>query len=161
MGIDLDNACRPIPRGRTLYRSLEATASPGACKRHSVQVFVQEFGIAGAVAGAPGTTLGGVGGPAADLSDYFSDCFRDRLSRLDAVLGELEALNLKGMTHLPVRLGNQLIEFGVDDPYDKTVTDLIDRVFELEEPLLSMVKSRPRSVPRARRNARRLRDRST
>ncbi len=111
-----------------------------------MQVFVQEFGVAGAVAGAPGTTLGGVGGPAADLSDYFSDYFRDRLSRLDAVLDELEGLNLRGMTHLPVRLGNQLIEFGIDDPYDKTVTDLIDRVFELEEPLLSMVKSRPRSA---------------
>ena len=122
-----------------------------------MQVLVQEFGVAGGVADAPGPTLGRVGGTAADLSDSV----RERLSRLDAVLGELEALNLKGMTHLPVRLGNQLIEFGVDDPYDKTVTDLIDRVFELEEPLLSMVKSRPRSVPRARRNARRLRDRST
>ena len=122
-----------------------------------MQVFVQEFGIVGAVAGAPGTTLGGVGGPAADLNDYV----RDLLSRLDAVLDELEGLNLRGMTHLPVRLGNQLIEFGIDDPYDKTVTDLIDRVFELEEPLLSMVRLRPRPARRAHRNAGRLPGRST
>lgn len=92
------------------------------------------------------------GSTGADLGNYV----RDRLSHLDAVLDELEGLNLRGMTHLPVRLGNQLIELGIDDPYDRTVTELIDRVFELEEPLLSLVRSRPRSVRRAHRGAGRL-----
>ena len=121
-----------------------------------MQVFVEEFRVAGVAPGASGSSLREVGDTA-----KLSDSARDRLSRLDAMLDELEDLNLRGMTHLPVRLGNQLIEFGIDDPYDSTVTDVIDQIFELEEPLLSMVRSRPRPARRTFRDAGRKPGRAT
>jgi hypothetical protein len=64
---------------------------------------------------------------------------RERLYELDARLGELEELNLRGMRYLPIRVGTALIDVGISDPYSSSISALIDRVFELEEPLLRKV----------------------
>ena len=64
---------------------------------------------------------------------------RDRLYELDARLEELEELNLRGRTYLPVRVGTALIDLGISDPYAASISELIDRIFELEEPLLRKV----------------------
>jgi len=66
---------------------------------------------------------------------------RDRLRQLDSILDDLEDLNLREMANIPVRLGSALIGFGIDDPYLHSITELIDRVFELQEPVLAAVRS--------------------
>jgi hypothetical protein len=66
---------------------------------------------------------------------------RDRLRQLDSVLDDLEDLNLGDLTEIPVRIANALIDLGVDDPYVHSITELIDRVFELQEPVLAAVRS--------------------
>ena len=66
---------------------------------------------------------------------------RDRLRQLDALLEDLEDLNLQDMAHVPVRIGSALMDLGVDDPYTLTITELIDRVFDLQEPVLVAVRS--------------------
>jgi hypothetical protein len=66
---------------------------------------------------------------------------RERLRRLDSVLDDLEDLNLSDLSEIPVRIGDALIDLGVDDPYLHSITELIDRVFELQEPVLAAVRS--------------------
>lgn len=66
---------------------------------------------------------------------------RDRLLQLDGLLDDLEDLNLRDLVDLPVRIGSALMDLGVDDPYLLTVTELIDRVFDLQEPVLAAVRS--------------------
>ena len=66
---------------------------------------------------------------------------RDRLRQLDGLLEDLEDLNLRDLVDLPVRIGSALMDLGVDDPYLLTVTELIDRVFDLQEPVLAAVRS--------------------
>jgi hypothetical protein len=65
----------------------------------------------------------------------------DRLRQLDAVLDDLEDLNLRDLANLPVRVGSALMDLGIDDPYIHSITELIDRVFELQEPVLAAVRS--------------------
>jgi hypothetical protein len=72
--------------------------------------------------------------------DSIDDTARFRLRRLDALLDALEELNLSDRSFVPVRLGTALEDFGVPDPYSRSVTELIDRVFELQEPLLSCIR---------------------
>jgi hypothetical protein len=64
---------------------------------------------------------------------------RERLYELDARLEELEELNLRGLTYLPLRVGTALIDIGIRDPYSSSISELIDLIFELEEPLLRKV----------------------
>jgi hypothetical protein len=66
---------------------------------------------------------------------------RDRLHQLDALLDDLEDLNLNDMGDLPVRIGTTLMDLGVDDAYTLSITALIDRVFDLQEPVLAAVRS--------------------
>ena len=66
---------------------------------------------------------------------------RDRLRQLDSILDDLEDLNLGDLTEIPVRIANALIDLGVDEPYLHSITELIDRVFELQEPVLAAVRS--------------------
>jgi hypothetical protein len=72
--------------------------------------------------------------------DSIDDTARFRLRRLDAILDALEELNLSDGSFLPVRVGTALEDFGVRDPYSHSVTELIDRVFELQEPLLTYIR---------------------
>jgi len=65
-----------------------------------------------------------------------------RLRRIDALLDQLETLNLFDSRQLPERLVAQLEHLGIDDPSASSVTGLIDRVFELEEPLLALIHGR-------------------
>jgi hypothetical protein len=66
---------------------------------------------------------------------------RSRLRELDRLLDDLEDLNLNDMTHLPIRIGCDLQDLGITDPYRKSISDLIDRVFELQEPLLQTLRA--------------------
>ena len=75
----------------------------------------------------------------------FDDVARVRLWRLDRLLDQLEELNLRDRTRVSNRVGRTLEDIGVDNPYSRTVTELMDRVFELQEPLLKVI------GPRARR----------
>jgi hypothetical protein len=59
-----------------------------------------------------------------------------RLRQLDAMLDALEDLNLNGMRFLPVRVGSALIDLGIENPYRWSITQLIDKVLELQQPLL-------------------------
>ena len=71
------------------------------------------------------------------------DLARRRLRRIDTLLEQLENLNLFDCGHLPERLVVQLEHLGIDDPYASTITGLIERVFELEQPLLELIHGRP------------------
>ena len=68
---------------------------------------------------------------------------RAKLQQLDALLDGLEDLNLRDIVEVPVRLGSALIDLGVENPYTQSVNDLIERVFELQEPILAAVRARP------------------
>jgi hypothetical protein len=73
----------------------------------------------------------------------FEETPRHRLRRLDFLLEELEDLNLRDMSNLPVRVGSALQRFGVEDPYRRSIPELIDRVFDLQEPVLAMLRPGP------------------
>ena len=75
-----------------------------------------------------------------------ADAPRYRLRRLDFLLEELEDLNLRDMTQLPIRVGSALQKVGVSDPYGWSIPDLLDRIFELQEPVLAIL--RQRTIPR-------------
>ena len=72
--------------------------------------------------------------------DSIDGTARFRLRRLDALLDALEELNLSDRRFLPVRVGSALEDCGVRDPYSHSVTELIDRVFEMQEPLLNLIR---------------------
>lgn len=74
----------------------------------------------------------------------FDDFARHRLRRLDSLLDQLEALNLAEITPLPRRIATALQNAGVESPAERTVTELIDRVFDLQEPILKLMASRGR-----------------
>lgn len=67
---------------------------------------------------------------------------RSRLRQLDAALDDLEDLNLREVVEIPPRVGNALVDLGVDDPYAQSVNELIERVFQLQEPVLAAVRLR-------------------
>ena len=71
---------------------------------------------------------------------YPKEAPRTRLRKLDRLLDDLEDLNLAEMTHLPIRVGSDLQGFGVSDPYRRTISELIDQVFELQVPLLQALR---------------------
>jgi hypothetical protein len=66
---------------------------------------------------------------------------RSRLYRLDLLLNELEALNLADSTLLPQEVAADLQDAGVQRPAERSVTELIDQVFELQEPILALIAS--------------------
>ena len=72
---------------------------------------------------------------------------RRRLRRIDALLDQLETLNHFESRRLPERLVAQLEHLGIDDPSASSVSGLIDRVFELEEPLLALIHARAFEPP--------------
>jgi hypothetical protein len=78
---------------------------------------------------------------------YPTEAPRALLRKLDRLLSDLEDLNLNEMTHLPIRVGSDLQGLGVSDPYRRSIPDLIDRVFELQEPVLQALRGH-RGTPR-------------
>ena len=73
-----------------------------------------------------------------------------RLRRLDDVLEALEQLNLHDQTELPDFLRIRLLEIGVETPDRFTVTQLIEKVWAIQQPYLVKV-----VVERRRRRRRR------
>jgi hypothetical protein len=69
---------------------------------------------------------------------------RRQLRRLDGLLDALEELNLNDMTCVPTRVGGDLQHYGVADPYRLSIPELIDKVFELQQPLLERLRSHSR-----------------
>ncbi len=78
----------------------------------------------------------------ADPLEDATESPRYRLRRLDFLLEELEDLIFRDMTQLPVRVGSALQRVGVSDPYRWSITDLLDRIFELQEPILAVLRQR-------------------
>ncbi len=75
---------------------------------------------------------------------------RNRLRRLDDVLEALEQLNLHDRTDLPDPLRSRLVELGIEQPDRFTVTQLIEKVWAIQQPYLVKV-----VVERRRRRRRR------
>jgi len=75
---------------------------------------------------------------------------RNNLRRLDDVLEALEQLNLHDQTELPDALARRLVELGIKDPYDQSITQLIEKVWGIQQPYLVKV-----VVERRRRRRRR------
>ena len=67
---------------------------------------------------------------------------RFELHRLDIILSELEALNLKDHRAVPPQLGDRLRRAGVGYPRGATVTEVIDLVFRAQERYLHTSDSR-------------------
>jgi hypothetical protein len=76
---------------------------------------------------------------------------RVELQILDGVLDELEQLNLHEMTSIPSRVGGRLERLGVADPYGCSIAELIDRVFDLQEPVLQRLRAHSARPAPARR----------
>jgi hypothetical protein len=72
------------------------------------------------------------------------DRARLRLRRLDHLLDQLEELNLRDEVQVSPPVAYALETEGVDDPYVFSVTDLINRVFDIQEPLLALIRDRSR-----------------
>jgi hypothetical protein len=75
---------------------------------------------------------------------------RLRLRRLDDVLEALEQLNLHDQTELPEALHIRLLEIGIETPEKFTITQLIEKVWAIQQPFLVKV-----VVERRRRRRRR------
>jgi hypothetical protein len=60
---------------------------------------------------------------------------REKLRDLDDILDALEQLNLRDASTLPEALRGRLRKIGVD-PAKRTVTELIEKVWELQEQFL-------------------------
>ena len=71
---------------------------------------------------------------------------RRQLRILDRLLDELEDLNLNGMTCVPTRVGGDLQRNGVDDPYRWSISELIDKVFDLQQPVLERLRTDSRTA---------------
>ena len=73
---------------------------------------------------------------------YWDDRPRLRLRRLDGLLGQLEELNLRDAVRVSRSIATALESEGVDNPQAFSITDLIDRVFDIQEPLLRSIRER-------------------
>jgi hypothetical protein len=78
---------------------------------------------------------------------------RRQLRRLDDILEALEQMNLCDKTILTQPLADELRGRGIESPHRYTVTELIEKVWELQQPYLIV-------VPVERRRRRRRFDRA-
>ena len=67
---------------------------------------------------------------------------RLRLRRLDSLLDQLEELNLHDELQVSPSVASALEHEGVENPAAVSITDLIDRVFDIQEPLLRLLRDR-------------------
>lgn len=75
---------------------------------------------------------------------------RQQLRRLDDVLEALEQMNLHDQRELPDFLAARLVEIGIEKPHQHSVTQLIEKVWAVQQPYLVKV-----VVERRRRRRRR------
>lgn len=75
---------------------------------------------------------------------------RNQLRRLDDVLEALEQLNLHDVRELPDFVAERVVELGIERPHQYTVTQLIEKVWAIQQPYLVKV-----VVERRRRRRRR------
>ncbi|GAC1331926.1 MAG: hypothetical protein NVSMB17_10440 [Candidatus Dormibacteria bacterium] len=76
---------------------------------------------------------------------------RERLQSLDSILDRLERLNLQESNRLPAELRSDLEGAGVQVPARPNVSELIERVWELQEEYLDREEGvEPRSLPARR-----------
>ncbi len=61
---------------------------------------------------------------------------RNSLRRLDDLLEALEQLNLHEVKVLPPLVARRLVEAGIADPFDKSISSLIEQVWALQQPYL-------------------------
>ena len=61
---------------------------------------------------------------------------RERLQKLDSILDRLERLNLEDSTNVGTELREELVEVGVRVPPKPNITELIERIWELQEEFL-------------------------
>ena len=75
---------------------------------------------------------------------------RNHLHELDGILDALERLNLQDAKDLPQSLRRSLRELGLDPGPRANVTDLIERVWELQEQFLSSASpTEPAGMPQS------------
>jgi len=75
---------------------------------------------------------------------------RNNLRRLDDVLEALEQMNLHDEKELGDPLASRLVELGIERPHQHTITQLIEKVWAIQQPYLVKV-----VVERRRRRRRR------
>ncbi len=75
---------------------------------------------------------------------------RQNLRRLDDVLEALEQMNLHDRKELPDSLASRLVEIGIEKPHQYSITQLIEKVWAVQQPFLVKV-----VVERRRRRRRR------
>jgi hypothetical protein len=61
---------------------------------------------------------------------------RQGLRRLDDILETLEQLNLHDKTELPDHVAEALVLLGIDAPHNVPITQLIERVWAMQQPYL-------------------------
>ncbi len=64
---------------------------------------------------------------------------RRHLRRLDDILEALEQLNLSDLTVVPHALADVLRERGIDSPNRYSPTELIEKVWEMQQPYLLVI----------------------
>jgi hypothetical protein len=64
---------------------------------------------------------------------------RGHLRRLDDILEALEQLNLSDVTVVPHALAEELRARGIDSPNRYSPTELIERVWEMQQPYLLVI----------------------
>jgi hypothetical protein len=64
---------------------------------------------------------------------------RQSLRRLDDILETLEQLNLHDRTELTDYTAERLVLLGIKDPHNLPITQLIERVWAMQQPLLTTV----------------------
>jgi hypothetical protein len=74
---------------------------------------------------------------------------RRNLRRLDDILEALEQMNLRDETELSEPLERRLVELGIEQPRALSISELIERVWALQQPFLIQV-----TIDRRRRRRR-------
>lgn len=80
--------------------------------------------------------------PQVGSEQLWDDRPRLRLRRLDHLLDQLEELNLRDALHVSPSVATALEHEGVENPDAVSITDLIDQVFDIQEPLLRLLRDR-------------------
>jgi hypothetical protein len=80
--------------------------------------------------------------PDVRVESFRHDGPRVRLQRLDSLLGQLEELNLRDEVHVSPLVARALEDEGVRNPDAASIPDLIDRIFDIQEPLLRSLSDR-------------------
>jgi hypothetical protein len=75
---------------------------------------------------------------------------RRQLRRLDDILEALEQLNLHDITWLPEPVATRLREIGIEQPEKHSITELIEKVWAVQQPFLIQLPTERRRRRRRR-----------